>query len=100
MANNHPGQVGKCPLACNYCKQSGHLIKDCNVKLNLAMVLRTCYRCKQAAHDSKTVSTSTQFPTNLPPCEPITFFSMSNLQSKFVNGLEKSRDFRTRINGH
>ncbi|KAI8576322.1 hypothetical protein K450DRAFT_302781 [Umbelopsis ramanniana AG] len=41
------------PPACNYCKQSGHLIKDCNVKLNSAMGLRTCYRCKQAGHDSK-----------------------------------------------
>jgi len=41
------------PPACTYCKQSGHLIRDCQIKLNSAMGIRTCYLCQQAGHTSR-----------------------------------------------
>ena len=41
------------PPACTYCKQSGHVIRDCQIKLNSAMGIRTCYLCQQAGHTSR-----------------------------------------------
>jgi hypothetical protein len=38
------------PLACRYCKQTGHTIKDCPKKAGGASTMRTCFHCKQPGH--------------------------------------------------
>jgi hypothetical protein len=38
------------PLACRYCKQTGHVIKECPRKTGGASTMRTCFHCKSPGH--------------------------------------------------
>jgi hypothetical protein len=76
------------PPSCTYCKQSGHLIRDCQIKLNSAMGIRTCYLCQQAGHTRRECPRTNGEPesfhsqTNEDPKDPKNNENQNQIQNK------------------
>jgi hypothetical protein len=78
------------PPSCTYCKQSGHLIRDCQVKLNSAMGIRTCYLCQQAGHTSRECPRNNGDP-EITPSHNNENTENNEKRKQTLNGIENSQ---------